>query len=730
MTQTLHRSHIRRALSSSSAAALTLLTALAAQAQNEDEQSEPVGEQPDVITVYGASTPLPVFEYPGQVSVVTRDLVDTFAPSAMSDLLRDVPGIDFAGGPRRTGETPNIRGLSGENLLILVDGARQSFISAHDGRFFVDPDLLRAVEVVRGPASALYGSGALGGVMAMETVTAADFLTGGQTHGVRTRIGYQDVNEESFAALTGYGRSGMIDVIGSVGFRDSGDIALGSGEDLRSDDDIVSGLLKATLTPSDALILDASWTGFRNEALEPNNGQGVVLPDDATLGRDVEKDVDTDTLRLRLGFAPVGQSWIDAQFTAYQTVTSVDEFDQSTGRTAGREIETTGFTARNSTRLDLGGVDTALTVGADWYRDEQTGSDTTSQDGDRAGVPNGESSFLGVFIEAQTRFDLPYGLPGDVLIIPGVRFDEFESEADGQQNVSDDAVSPRLSVSYGPVAPLRFFVSYAEGFRAPSINELYLDGIHFPLPHPVLFDPMAGPPGLVFVNNNFIPNEDLMPEKAENLEIGVSFDTKNALVDGDRFQAKLSYFETQIEDFINLSVNIAFDPTCFAPPFFAPCTAGTTESANLDNAEIQGVEFEATYDAPRLRLAGFFTSIEGEDTATNADIGTLTPDRLALDARVKFPAFAAALGARLQAAAAFERSEALDTGQLVVAEERDSYAVVDVYGTWSPAFLNGLRIDAGIDNVFDEDYERVFEGVSEPGISPRIALTYQIGFGD
>lgn len=127
-------------------------------------------ENQDVVTVYGTSNPLPTIDYPGQVSVIDRDELDARLVSTIADGLRDVPGLQFSGGPRRTGEVPALRGLSGENVLVLLDGARQSFLSAHDGRFFLDPDLVARAEVVRGPASALYGSGAVGGVLAFETV--------------------------------------------------------------------------------------------------------------------------------------------------------------------------------------------------------------------------------------------------------------------------------------------------------------------------------------------------------------------------------------------------------------------------------------------------------------------------------------------------------------------------------------------------------------------------------
>ncbi|MEM8563674.1 MAG: TonB-dependent receptor plug domain-containing protein, partial [Pseudomonadota bacterium] len=94
-------------------------------------QDEEKFVQMEEVTVSGTSNPLPVFDYPGQVSVRGREEIDLFLPSNVSDLLRDVPGLEFSGGPRRTGETPSIRGRGGENVLILIDGARQSFISAH-----------------------------------------------------------------------------------------------------------------------------------------------------------------------------------------------------------------------------------------------------------------------------------------------------------------------------------------------------------------------------------------------------------------------------------------------------------------------------------------------------------------------------------------------------------------------------------------------------------------------
>ncbi|MCG8444082.1 MAG: TonB-dependent receptor [Caulobacterales bacterium] len=685
-------------------------------------------EKHDIITVYGTSNPLPAFDYPGQVSVIVREEMELFAPSAVSDALRDVPGLDFVGGPRRTGETPTLRGLARENVLILLDGAPQSFTSAHDGEFFLDPELVRSAEVVKGAASALYGSGAIGGVLAFETVDAADLLRDGESAGARVRIGYQGANEEALATLTGFARQGRLDGLFSVGVRDSGDIRLGSGVDLPSDDDIVTALVKGAAAVTDALLVDASWQRFDNSAVEPNNGQGVLGTGDSVLDRTVEKDVETDTYRARAVFAPEANTLIDVALTLYRADTAVEELDPTLPRTTVRDITTTGVTARNAARFDLFGAETVVTLGGDWRRDEQEGSDDNSVDGTRQGVPSGESRFAGLFAQLETRVERPFGLPGELLVIPGVRFDRFESSVDGEDEENDDSeISPRLGASYGPNEWLRVFGSYSQGFRAPSINELFLTGVHFPLPHPVLFDPAGFPPSLEFVNNNFVPNPDLLPEKAETFEAGAGVDFTGVITAGDRLTGKVSYYDTEVEDLINLFVDVSFPPSCFVPPFF-PCDAGITTSENLDMAKLSGVELEGVYDSRRLRVSASFSHIEGENAATGEDISTLTPDRLNLDARVKLPAWNAAIGARLQLAGELERRALDDADELVVAERRASYAVLDLYGSWSPAFAEGLRVDLGVDNVFDTDYERVFEDVGEPGVNPRIAISYRVGF--
>ncbi|NQY41294.1 MAG: TonB-dependent hemoglobin/transferrin/lactoferrin family receptor [Henriciella sp.] len=715
-----NRQNLRALLVATTALSLAPFAA----AQDTDASEEELREE--AVTVYGTSNPLPVFDYPGQVTVVDREALDTLAPSTISDALRDVPGLDFVGGPRRTGELPTLRGLTGQNVLILLDGARQSFTSAHDGRFFVDPELIGTAEVVRGPASALYGSGAVGGVLAFESVDADDLLADDEVWGARARLGYQSVNEETSASLTAYTRQGAFDGIASFGIRQSGDIELGSGADLPSDDDIQTALLKGSYAITDALTLEGSWQRFTNTAIEPNNGQGVAGTGDGVLDRDVEKDITTDTFRLGVTFDPEANDWVDLGFNLYQTSSDVDEFDATIPRTTVRDIETTGFNIRNASRFAVGAADMTLTIGGDWFKDEQVGTDDQTTNGTRGGVPNGESEFTGVFAQLEAVVETP---AGQFIVIPGVRYDEFESSSSiaPDQDNSDDAVSPRFAASFAPEGAewLRLFGSYSEGFRAPSINELYLDGVHFLIPHPVLFNPAMG--SFEFAPNNFIPNPDLVPEETQTLEFGAGIDFRKIFTESDRLQAKISYFETEADELINLSVNAVPDATCFAPPFFQPCTFGTSESSNVDQAEIEGWEGELHYDSDRFFARASFSTIEGTDLSDGSDLGSLTPDRIALNLGVKVPEWNSRFGARVQHASDFEQRISDGAGGFTLQDERDGYVVLDLYTTYRPEFVEGLRLDVGVDNVFDEEYERVFAGVPQPGTNLKITASWQFG---
>jgi hemoglobin/transferrin/lactoferrin receptor protein len=678
--------------------------------------SQAGAEADDTVTVIATRNPRPAFEYPGQVSVIDTEEIETFAPSDLDDLLRMSPGVEVLGGPRRTGQTIGIRGLGRENVLILIDGARQSFISQHDGRVFLDPELLRSVEVLRDRRLRSTGPAHLAALWPSRPHGRATSWKRGQSVGYRLRVGAESAADEQFAVGSVFGRSGALDGLLSLGGRRSGDISLANNLDLPADDDIATWLGNAGVKFEGLGELRLSTQGFRNVAIEPNNGQDARLGGGTGQDADVKKVIDTQTWRLGGRLKPAGAEWIDADILVYQADTFVNEQELLAPRRVLRDITTTGVSLDNRTRFNLGPANAVLTIGADWWRDEQVGRDTSGPAGTRDGVPDGQSEFTGAYAQVELDSPAPFGAPGRVSVIPGVRFDHYENSAVGEPlSNQDDQVSGRIAANWAPTESFFVYGSWSQGFRTPSVNELYLDGIHFSITLP------PGPPGRPRVANNvFTPNVNLRPETSETLEGGFGIDQTGVFTATDRLRLKAGYWRSDVTDLINIQV-IGGGPisTCFIPPRFSPCNAGTTESQNVADAELDGIEAELSYQRGALSLMAAYSTIDGQDSRTNQKVGILTPARLMADARYSFVPDRLAMGVRAEFADRFDKVN-------TPTELRDGYALVDVYATWRP--YPNVRVDAGIDNVFDKLAERVFAGVAEPGRSARIAVSWSGGF--
>ena len=461
---------------------LTLIAALHATAPaivlSQENNDNP--EQLAPISITATRNPIRTFEYPGMVSVIGGEAIHAGQPSTSDDILRAVPNLEFTGGPRRSGETPSLRGFDGPDIVILLDGARQNFGAAHDGRFFLDPSLLREVEVLRGPASSLYGSGGTGGVIEFRTVDARDLLAADESAGVAVTVGHQSVNDERSATFLGYARPTMaLDFIGAVTKRESGDIQLGDGNALTdTEDDILSALIKGGWDFNEHHRLESSLQRFANDAKEPNNGQGAGGADI------VAKDIRADNWRLAYRYTNPAAALLDLDIVAYRTETQADErrLDANgagpVGELLRRDMDTTGLRIDNRSRLPSAhGIATTFTYGGEIYRDEQDGA---AGEGERDGVPDAEADYRGLFAQAEMVIGEPLGmLPGDLSIVAGLRHDSFEMSSPIAANAPRDSErSPRLSASYLPTDWLMFFASYAEAFRAATLDERFLTGTH------------------------------------------------------------------------------------------------------------------------------------------------------------------------------------------------------------------------------------------------------------
>lgn len=119
--------------------------------------------------------------------------------TTIKDTLDMVPNVSFNSAENPFGQQPSIRGLSANQTIMIIDGVRQNYSSISGTGLspaLIDPDMLKQVEVARGPSSVMHGSGGIGGVISMTTKDAADFLDDGDNFGGQIKIGYQSASSQ------------------------------------------------------------------------------------------------------------------------------------------------------------------------------------------------------------------------------------------------------------------------------------------------------------------------------------------------------------------------------------------------------------------------------------------------------------------------------------------------------------------------------------------------------
>lgn len=211
----------------------------------------------DTITVVATKTEEKAIDTLAPVSIINQSVLQTIDPKRLQDIFYRTPGVTF----QDRGDSPesaiNIRGLQDfGRVAVIVDGARQNYQrSGHgaQGSFFLEPELLAGVDIVRGPTANIYGSGAIGGVVAFRTKDVNDVLRPGEKYGVDvgTSVGSNSSRAigSAFAAL----RAGPnVDFISGGTLRTQSDYKDGDGTLIQNTaNHIGTGLSKLTVRPWD-----------------------------------------------------------------------------------------------------------------------------------------------------------------------------------------------------------------------------------------------------------------------------------------------------------------------------------------------------------------------------------------------------------------------------------------------------------------------------------------------
>lgn len=642
----------------------------------------------EAVTVYATKSAQSTFDVPAMVNVIHTDAPGKALSSSTKDLLNHTPGVEVDNGPRRNGQTVSIRGFDAEAIITLKDGRRQNFESAHDGRFFIDPSLLKRVEVVKGASSSIYGGGAVGGVVAFETKDASDMLEPGEMAGASFSLGGRTGNEEVSSIVTGYGRTKNMDLIGSLALRSSGDINTPEDE-LDTDDQVASALLKAAFTVGDWHTFKAEFQASNNDGQEPNNGSGAIGSSNPI----VDKVVNDKQYSLKYAYENPGDQLLNTKLHLYFNDTDVEETDitgSNAGRVQSRAIETLGFTADNQSRFDLSDTHQhTLSYGFEIYQDDQVGKRSTSADGTRPGVPDANTLNYGAYL--QDEIALETGI-GRFLIIPGIRYDRYQSEDNVGNEQDESSFSPKLAVSYNPTDNFVIFGSVAQAFRAPNMTEVYAAGLHFPGGGPI-------------PDNNFIPNPDLEPEKVTTYELGAGVDFDKLFTGDDSLNVKGSAFLSHGKDFIAQEVNVF---------------AGTTQFLNIDKAELYGFEISSTYGIGAFEANAGLSYVHAKDDDTGDYIDNNVPLTLTTDFNYTIADYSSVIGFQSRFAKGNDR---VSDGN----EGTGGYGVHDIYYRWAPtdgSFQN-MTVDFGISNIFDQKYTKRYAVLVEEGRSFNLKATYK-----
>lgn len=588
------------------------------------------------------------------VSAVSSDDFWLRQSAGIGDVLGRLPNVEFAGGPRTSGQMVAVRGFTGRQVTTLLNGARMNadrgtFIA----NFYMDPSLLRSVEVTRGSTSSLYGTGGMGGVVSFRTVTARDLLESGRKAGVRVTGGFADANDDGRGLVQAYGRTGQLDGLVAVSYDTWGPIRQGRGTFLTPNDGHGTNALVSTGWQVGGRRLSVTHHSYLEQNFRSNNPQA-----DSTFPfmqmNHMDQHTTTVTLEDRRLRATVYRSQLENLAEANPTISQPESLTGLTTWGAALQHTTSfaGPVGRHS-----------LTYGLDLFRDAQSALAN--------GVlntinPKGTQFAVGAFAQDEIVLGARWN------VTPSVRLDRFSNRPDDAtlNDTNQTSYSPKVTLAWSAAPALRLFTSLGRGFRAPSLTELYQFSF-------------------ILTNlSNFSPNPDLNPERSLQYEGGASWEKEGVFGSADSLTVRGSVFGTRDTDLITSTV------------------IGTYRHPALGIRPIQQYQNIAKASRPGAELAAVYAN-RGTDVMVNYSVLRVTdrttgnglyspPDK----GVVTLGHTMSRLGARLAWTTTAARAQDYDA---TVARRRAGYVVHDLFSTWAPG-PGRIRVDAGIANLFDRRY--------------------------
>ena len=697
-----------------------------------EAQEETINEgELETITVVGTRTERTLGEVEATISVYDQEDIERRLVRDIADLVRYEPGVSVGGTGSRFGlDGFTIRGVGGNRVLTMVDGIRMPeefsfgpFLSSR--RDFVDVDQISRLEIARGPVSTLYGSDALGGVVAITTRAPNEYVGAEQNSHLDLKTGYSSADESLVGSVNGaYGDERIAGLV-TYSYRtgDETDTAGNTGgtgpERTKADPQHIDTQtlgLKLAWSPLEGHNFIAAIDNFESDI------DSTLLSDFGVFVRGVRTDSrvaedERNRERYSVSYRYNGGGAIDSAYaTLYQQSSDSRQllFEERTAPGLGEQIRTrdsffeqeiTGLFAQATSVIALSSIEHTLTYGLDLYQtDNQSTRDGGSTDA-ATGAPLPEFNplptrdFPLTEVENRALFlqDEMVMLNGRLRVTPGLRFDDYEATAKPDElyftgnpgvappvDFADSELTLKLGALYQFTDSVAGWARYSEGFRAPPYDDVNVGFSNFIGGYKTIAAP------------------DLRAETSRGYEVGLR-------VDGASGSLQVAAFTTRYNNFI--------EARAIAPQFAE--TGGidpndgllTFQSINLDEVDIQGLEIRGSLTLGALsdRMSDLF--LEGAvayadgDSDDGAPVDSTDPTNLVLGLRWS-PSNLPMESELIWTWSDDKDAEDISSDRMPT----DSYNLFDLLvhydlsDTWS--------LDAGVFNLFDEKYIRWADTVS------------------
>lgn len=434
------------------------------------------------ILVTGTREPAEREEVPVSSTILDEAVLEDLALPAAADLLRLVPGVSVATtGPRGTQTQLRLRGAEANHSLLFVDGIRFNDPAAgNEARFeLLASDLLSRIEIVRGPQSALWGSEALGGVIAVET---PDPL---RAHGLAALGEYGSLDTARLFGRYAFG-SDSTGLVAAAGFQRSDGIdSFGTGAE-RDGFELFSASLKARHRPDP---FDLGVVGHWIEGRSEYDGLDPV-----TFQRANTLDVTRNRMAAVRGWGEADWGdWSARAEASYVDSANRNRLDRSPlNQTFGDRLSFGAQLARQLGRHRL--------IAAAEHHDEHF----RRRDEDFFGGTNQDRSRHSTALVGEWRADWADWLSTDL----AVRHDAFSAFADD--------TTLRAGFVLRPATGWTLHAAYGEGIAQPTFFDLF-----------------------GFFPGSFVGNPDLSAERSHGWEAGLRWEQDRVHLSVTGFSANL-----------------------------------------------------------------------------------------------------------------------------------------------------------------------------------------------